>query len=383
MVKIRLRRVGRKKAPVYRIVVADSQEPARRQVHRDHRPVSAPHGRPGRSTSTPSASTTGSTSARSRRTPSARCSARRASSSSVTRRASPSKLQAQRRSGRRASRTQAADGTRAPMTTPDPAFIIVGRVRKAHGIRGEVVVEPITDAPDAIFASGRRVFAGTATGDLAPDRAGAARRHRVRPFNDGLLVAFDEVADRNAAELWRGRYLLAARRRAARRPAKTRSTCTTCSACASSSTDGEHVGTVEETYELPQGLALDVRRAAPRERRPCCSRIDERTDRARSTREARVIVVDAARGTARVRINVVTIFPEFFAAPLGAQHSGARRGGGAASTYQHRRPARLHARPAPHGRRLSVRRRGRDGDEAGALLRGGRSARRRRRRSCS
>ena len=26
-----------------------------------------------------------------------------------------------------------------------PAFIIVGRVRKAHGIRGEVVVEAITD----------------------------------------------------------------------------------------------------------------------------------------------------------------------------------------------------------------------------------------------
>ena len=48
------------------------------------------------------------------------------------------------------------------MTTP--AFIIVGRVRKAHGIRGEVVVEPITDAPDAIFASGPRVFAGTASG---------------------------------------------------------------------------------------------------------------------------------------------------------------------------------------------------------------------------
>ena len=38
-VKIRLRRTGRKKAPMYRIVVADSHEPARRQVHRDHRPV--------------------------------------------------------------------------------------------------------------------------------------------------------------------------------------------------------------------------------------------------------------------------------------------------------------------------------------------------------
>ncbi|MGH7671150.1 MAG: hypothetical protein ACRENQ_16830, partial [Gemmatimonadaceae bacterium] len=47
-----------------------------------------------------------------------------------------------------------------------PEFLIVGRVRKAHGIRGELVVEPITDAPDAIFAPGRRVFAGTPSGDV-------------------------------------------------------------------------------------------------------------------------------------------------------------------------------------------------------------------------
>ena len=87
------------------------------------------------------------------------------------------------------------------MTTP--AFIIVGRVRKAHGVRGEVVVEPITDAPDAIFASGRRVFAGTATGELAPNRL-ELHVATVRPFNDGYLVGFAEVPDRTAAEALRG-----------------------------------------------------------------------------------------------------------------------------------------------------------------------------------
>src|SRR5215467_3531452 len=35
------------------------------------------------------------------------------------------------------------------------ALIIVGRIRKAHGVRGDVVVEPITDDPDAIFSAGR------------------------------------------------------------------------------------------------------------------------------------------------------------------------------------------------------------------------------------
>ena len=46
----------------------------------------------------------------------------------------------------------------------DDALAIVGLIRNAQGIRGEVVIESLTDAPDAVFASGRRVFLGSATG---------------------------------------------------------------------------------------------------------------------------------------------------------------------------------------------------------------------------
>src|SRR5687767_11063223 len=88
-----------------------------------------------------------------------------------------------------------------------PEFAIVGRIRKAHGIRGEVVVEPLTDAPDAVFAPGRRVFAGTAGGERARDGAELAV-DAVRPFREGLLVRFDRIPDRTEAELWRDRYLL-------------------------------------------------------------------------------------------------------------------------------------------------------------------------------
>ena len=62
-----------------------------------------------------------------------------------------------------------------------PEYAIIGRVRTAHGIRGELVVEPITDAPDAVFASGRRVFAGTVAGDLARG-APTLTVGRARPF---------------------------------------------------------------------------------------------------------------------------------------------------------------------------------------------------------
>ena len=57
------------------------------------------------------------------------------------------------------------------MTAPE--WVIVGRVRKVHGLQGELVVEPITDRPDAVFASGRRVFAGTPGGTIARDRRDA------------------------------------------------------------------------------------------------------------------------------------------------------------------------------------------------------------------
>src|SRR3954470_22592223 len=148
------------------------------------------------------------------------------------------------------------------MTTP--AFIIVGRVRKAHGIRGEVVVEPITDAPDAVFASGRRVFAGTASGDLAPNRA-ELHVATSRPFNEGFLVAFAEVPDRTVAETWRGRYLLLPAHEVAP-PADDEVYVHELVGMRVQLEDGAPVGVVEETYELPQGLAIDVRRDAPREK---------------------------------------------------------------------------------------------------------------------
>jgi 16S rRNA processing protein RimM len=86
-------------------------------------------------------------------------------------------------------------------------FYRVGRIRRAHGIRGELVVELLTDAPDAIFASGRRVFAGDRHGDVAKDRQ-ELRVLRASPFKGGFIVAFEGIPDKTAADLWRDRYLL-------------------------------------------------------------------------------------------------------------------------------------------------------------------------------
>jgi 16S rRNA processing protein RimM len=177
------------------------------------------------------------------------------------------------------------------MTTPE--FIIVGRVRKAHGIRGEVVVEVITDEPDAVFASGRRVFAGTATGDLAPNRL-ELHIGSTRPFNEGLLVSFAEVPDRNAAETWRGRYLLLPAGELPP-PDENEVYLHELVGMRVELPGGQPVGTVEEVYELPQGLAIDVRRAAPREAETVMLLYDDRTV-ASVDKGDRVIVVTPAEG---------------------------------------------------------------------------------------
>jgi 16S rRNA processing protein RimM len=177
------------------------------------------------------------------------------------------------------------------MTTPE--FIIVGRIRKAHGIRGEVVVEVITDVPDAVFAPGRRVFAGTTSGDIAPNRT-ELQIKTVRPFNEGLLVGFAEVADRNAAETWRARYLLLPANELPA-PSDDEVYVHELLGMRVELKSGDLVGTVLETYELPQGLALDVRRAPPREAESVLILYDERTIAA-VDKAARLIVVTPPEG---------------------------------------------------------------------------------------
>ncbi|MDO4686044.1 MAG: ribosome maturation factor RimM [Corynebacterium sp.] len=76
--------------------------------------------------------------------------------------------------------------------------LLIGRVVKSHGIRGEVVVDVATDAPDVRFAKGV-VLAGRQGSKEHNLTIEAARPHQGR-----LLVKFAEIADRNAADSLRG-----------------------------------------------------------------------------------------------------------------------------------------------------------------------------------
>jgi len=137
-------------------------------------------------------------------------------------------------------------------------LVIVGRVRRPHGVRGEVLIEVLTDEPDAVYASGRRVFGGTLDGD-AGDDAPVLTVAETRPFKDGLLVHFQEIPDRTEAELWNGRLLLVPESELTpldegevyQHELKGMTV---------ELSSGEVVGTVADVFEVPQGLLLDVAR---------------------------------------------------------------------------------------------------------------------------
>jgi len=129
-----------------------------------------------------------------------------------------------------------------------------------------VTVELLTDEPDAIFAPGRRVFAGTVDGDLARDPADrrnpeskqALVVEEVKPFKDGLIVKFDLLADRTAAEPWRQRYLLVPAEELTP-PGENEVFVHELVGMRVVDTEGAPIGDVIGFYELPQGLALEVR----------------------------------------------------------------------------------------------------------------------------
>lgn len=125
-------------------------------------------------------------------------------------------------------------------------------------MRGELVVEPITDSPAAVFAAGRRIFAGDSNGDISPDRTELHIAHSS-PFKGGMIVAVDEIRDRNTAELWRDRYLLLTRIEL-EPPREDEVYLHDLPGMRVVDVEGGEVGVVTRVYEVPQGVMLDVKR---------------------------------------------------------------------------------------------------------------------------
>jgi 16S rRNA processing protein RimM len=85
-------------------------------------------------------------------------------------------------------------------SNPEPSFVVVGQVRKPHGIRGEVRVEILTDYPERIVQRDHLYLAHA----HSPDEVDKYPLEAVRPHKGILLIKLEGVDDRDAAEELRG-----------------------------------------------------------------------------------------------------------------------------------------------------------------------------------
>ncbi|MEV3922150.1 ribosome maturation factor RimM [Actinomadura coerulea] len=79
--------------------------------------------------------------------------------------------------------------------------LVVGRIGRPHGIRGEVTVDVRTDEPESRFTPGTAIATDPVT-------AGPLTIERKRWHSGRLLVRFAGVGDRDAAEELRGTWLV-------------------------------------------------------------------------------------------------------------------------------------------------------------------------------
>jgi 16S rRNA processing protein RimM len=79
-------------------------------------------------------------------------------------------------------------------------FLAVGRVMRPHGVRGELLLEVLTEFPQHL-AEGEVVYVGEAA------VAHTLRRVRMQRGQRHLIIQLADCLDRNAAEAYRGQLI--------------------------------------------------------------------------------------------------------------------------------------------------------------------------------
>lgn len=89
----------------------------------------------------------------------------------------------------------------------EAAHLVVARFMKPHGLRGDVLVYPMTDDPEEVFAPGRVLRPVSQDGVVEGD---ALVVDRSRPYQRHWLLSFAGVETRSEVESWPQCYLGAA-----------------------------------------------------------------------------------------------------------------------------------------------------------------------------
>jgi 16S rRNA processing protein RimM len=85
-------------------------------------------------------------------------------------------------------------GTPGSPTSGEPVYLAVGKIRRPHGLQGDLLMEVYTDFPERL-TPGTRLYVG--------ERHEPLKVARVRGHNDGLVIGFRGVNSSEAAGKYR------------------------------------------------------------------------------------------------------------------------------------------------------------------------------------
>ena len=138
--------------------------------------------------------------------------------------------------------------------TADARHLVVGRLRKPHGLKGDCTLFPLTDQPETVFAPGRSVLLVGLDGEMV---AGPITIERSRPYHREWLVKFAGAEGREALEPWRGLFL-AVPAEELPAPVDDEVWLHELEGFSVRLPDETPLGLVSAVYELPAGLMIEV-----------------------------------------------------------------------------------------------------------------------------
>jgi len=137
----------------------------------------------------------------------------------------------------------------------DPSrLLVVGRLRRPHGLKGEVTIFPLTDAPERALAQGRILRRLDLGGDVVGQ---PVTIERSRSYHREWLLKFAGTDSRDDLDGWAGQFL-AAPAGELDPPAEGEVYLSELAGFAVRREDDTPLGIVSDVYELPGGLTLEV-----------------------------------------------------------------------------------------------------------------------------
>jgi 16S rRNA processing protein RimM len=140
------------------------------------------------------------------------------------------------------------------MPAEEARHLVVGRLRKPHGLKGDCAVFPLTDEPAQVFAPGRSLWLCNLAGETV---AGPLIVERSRPYHREWLLAFRDHLRVEAVEPWRGHFL-AAEPATLRPPEQGEVYLHELAGFSVRDAAGAALGLVTRVVEAPTGLMLEV-----------------------------------------------------------------------------------------------------------------------------